>query len=96
MSEIVGMDSETLERYLDARKTVGKLADRLGALSHLLSLLKHCGDDTVEVSANAMGVVGDMLDADVCAIQETLDGFLHLLDAEEAIVSMEEIRNGGS
>ena len=85
MSEIKGMDRETLKCYLATRKTVGKLVDRIGALSHLLGLLKHCGDDTVEVSANALGTLGDMLDADVCAIQEELDEFLHVLDAEEGV-----------
>jgi len=83
---IEGMDRRTLKRYLEARKAIAKKADRIIAVVHLLGLLKHCGDDTVEVSANAMGVVGDMLDADVCGIQETLDDeFLHVLDAEEGV-----------
>ena len=83
MSEIEGMDRRTLKRYLEARKAIAKKADRIVAVSHLLYLLKHCGDDTVEVSANALGTVGDMLDADICGIQEILDGFVYVLDAEE-------------
>ena len=45
---IKGMDRETLKRYLEARKAIAKKADRIIAVVHLLGLLKHCGDDTVE------------------------------------------------
>ena len=84
MSTAKGIDAKTLERYLEARKVIGKHADRIVAVSHLLGLLKHC-DDTIEVSPSAIAEVADMIDQDICSIIETLDEFIHVLDAEEAL-----------
>jgi len=52
--------------------------------AHLLGLLKHC-DDTIEVSPSSIAVVGDLIDQDICGIQEKLDEFIYILDAEEAL-----------
>ena len=76
---------DDLERYLEMRNAVTKRVDRIVAVAHLLSLLRHCGDDTVEVSPSAIAVVADLVDQDACGIQESLDEFIFQGDAESAL-----------
>jgi len=82
---VEGISREVLERYLEARKEIAKRADRIVAVVHLMGLLKHSGDDTVEVSPSALATIGDIIDSDICSIQEQLDEFIYILDAEEAL-----------
>jgi hypothetical protein len=82
-----GMDKEVLGQYVEMRKDVTKRVDRVVALMHLLELLKYCPDDTVEVCPMALSVVADLVDSDVTSIQEMLDGFIYIVEAEEAIDS---------
>ena len=82
---VEGISSDVLERYVRARKAITKHTDRIVAVAHLMGLLKHCGDDAVEVSPASLAVVADMIDQDICAIQEQLDEFIYVLDAEEAV-----------
>ena len=49
-----GIDSKTLRRYMAARKAIAERADRISNVSHMLSLLKYCDEDTVPVSAHAL------------------------------------------
>ena len=77
-----GIAPEVLESYVDTRKAIAKRADQTMALVHLLGLLKHCPEDTIEVCPSALAKVADMIDSDICSIQETLDGFIYLVDAE--------------
>jgi hypothetical protein len=79
------MHPADLERYVEVRNTVTKHVDRIIALAHLLGLLKHCPDDTIEVRPSALAVVADLVDADACGIQESLDEFLFPGDAEAAL-----------
>ena len=83
-NSIEGIDPEVLQRYLEARREITKRADRIVAVSHLLGLLRHC-DGTVEVDPSALAVVADLVDSDICAIQERLDEFIYVVDAEEAL-----------
>ena len=83
--DLRGMDRKVLERYLEARAHVTQRVDRVVAVAGLLMLLKQCGDDAVEVSPSALAGLGDLIDSDVCAIQELLDGFIYAVDAEEAL-----------
>ena len=85
---IEGVTPEVLERYVRARKAIGNHADRIVAISHLLALLEHC-DGVIEVDPSALAVVGDMLDQDICDIQEQLDEFIFPSDAEEAVSESE-------
>lgn len=80
-----GLSREALERYVEVRNTVTKRVDRIVAVAHLLSLLRHCGENSIEVSPMALAVVADLVDQDACSIQETLDEFLFQGDAEEAL-----------
>lgn len=79
-----GMDREVLERYVGMRKAITGHADRIVGVAHLLGLLKHC-DGSIEVDANALSAVGGMIGSDACSIQETLDGFIHVPEAEEVL-----------
>ena len=82
---VKGIDARMLRRYLDTRKVIGKKADRIIAVSHLLSLLKHCGDDTVPVSPAALANCADLIDSELCSILEYLDDFIFPTDAEAAV-----------
>jgi hypothetical protein len=84
-SPIKGIDTNMLRRYLDTRKTIAKKADRIVALSHVLSLLKHCPDDTVPVSPAALASCAEMINSDLCGIVEALDDFIFPTDAEAAV-----------
>lgn len=44
MKKVKGIDAKMLTRYLETRKVIAKRADRIIAIAHLLSLLKHCAD----------------------------------------------------
>lgn len=78
------IDREVLKRYVEMRQEVTKRVDRVVAVSHLLSLLKGC-DGMIKVDAGTMAEVGDQIDDNVCGIQELLDDFIYLVDAEEVL-----------
>jgi hypothetical protein len=82
---VKGIDARMLRRYLETRKDIAKRSDRISALAHLMGLLRHCGDDTVPVSPHALAVTAQMIDSDTCGIVESLDDFIFLTDAEDAI-----------
>jgi len=82
---VTGIDAKMLRRYLETRKTIAKKADRIIAVSHLLSLLKHCGDDTVPVSPSALANCADLIDSELCGIIECLDDFIFPTDAESTV-----------
>ncbi len=79
-----GIDREVLEQYVETRKGIAKRADRIVALSHMLSLLKHC-DSEIEVDPSSLALVGDLVDSDICSILEMLDGFIYVVDAEAVL-----------
>ena len=76
---------DPLDAYLDTRKVIGKKADRIVAVTHVLSLMKHCGDDTVPVSPAALANCADLIDSELCSILEYLDDFIFPTDAEAAV-----------
>ena len=82
---IKGIDTDMLHRYLITRNAIAKKADRIVAVSHLLSLLKHCPDDTLPVSPGALANCADLIDAEMCGILECLDEFIFVTDAEAAV-----------
>lgn len=79
-----GVSKYMLRRYLETRKVVAKRTNRISGISHLLSLLKHCGDDTIPVSPTALANCADQIESELCGILEDLDDFIFLTDAEEA------------
>ncbi|VGO21121.1 hypothetical protein [Pontiella sulfatireligans] len=79
------LDREVLKRYRDARKAIAKRAYRTTALVHLLSLLRHCGDDSIEVCPMALAIVADLVDAAATTINELLDQWLYVGDAEAVL-----------
>lgn len=95
MKKVKGIDAEMLKRYLMTRKTIAKRADRISALSHLLSLLKHCGDDTVPVSPTALADCADLIESELCGILECLDDFIFPTDAEASTEGTQRQRHSG-
>ena len=85
MKKIKGIDSKMLQRYLETRKVIAKRTDRISSISHLLSLLKHCGDDTVPVSPAALANCADQIESELCGILECLDDFIFPTDAEAVV-----------
>ena len=79
------LSREALEEYLSTRSEITKHVDRVSAVAHLLGLLRRCGDDSIPISPMALAVIGDLVDSDICGIQESLDGFLFPSDAESAL-----------
>ena len=77
-----GIDTITLRRYLEARKVIDERVDRISNVTHLLSLLKYCGENTVPVSPHALASMAEMVYSDTCKIIETLDDFIYITDAE--------------
>lgn len=82
---IKGIDAKMLRRYMDTRKTIAKKADRIVAVTHVLSLMKHYGDDTVPVSPTALANCADLIESEICGIIEYLDDFIFPTDAEAAL-----------
>ncbi|MDF7826985.1 hypothetical protein P4B35_23375 [Pontiellaceae bacterium B12227] len=76
---------DDLQRYVEMRKQLSKRADRSIALMHLLGLLQYCDEPAIEVDPQALAVVADLVDADVTSIQELLDDWLYIVDAEAAL-----------
>ena len=85
MKKVKGIDAEMLKRYLMTRKTIAKRAARISALAHLLSLLKHCGEDTVPVSPAALATYAEQIESELCSILECLDDFIFPTDAEASV-----------
>ena len=83
--DLEAMDREVLESYVQMRRAVTKRVDRIVAVTSLLMVLKQCGDDLIKVSPHALAGLGDQIDQDVCAIQDLLDDFIYLGDAEAAL-----------
>jgi len=81
---VTGIDAKMLRRYLETRKTIAKKADRIVAVAHVLSLLKHCGENTIPVSPDALANCADQIDSELCGILECLDDFIFPTDAETA------------
>jgi len=82
---VKGIEAKMMQRYLEARKLIAKKADRIVSLSHVLSLLKHCPDDTVPMSPTALASCAEMINSDLCGIVECLDDFIFPTDAEAAL-----------
>jgi hypothetical protein len=83
--KIKGIDAMMLRRYLDTRKVIAMRADRIIGVAHLLSLLKHCGDDTIPVSPTALANCADLIDSEICSILEYLDDFIFPTEAEAIV-----------
>ncbi len=79
------MDREVLEKYVEMRRAVTKRVDRIVAVMHLLGLLEHCSNPAIGVDPSALAVVADLVDADATTIQELLDGFVYVVEAEEVL-----------
>lgn len=80
-----GINADMLRRYLDMRDAIAEKAERIIALSHVLSLLKHCPDDTVPMSPSALASCAEMINSDLCDIVDALDDFIFPTDAEAAL-----------
>ena len=85
MKKIKGIDSNMLRRYLETRKVVAKRTEKISSISHLLSLLKHCSEDTVPVSPTALANCADQIESELCGILENLDDFIFPTDAEAVV-----------
>ncbi len=83
--DLEAMDREMLESYVEMRRAVTKRVDRVVAVTALLMVLKQCGDDLIKVSPHALANLADQIDQDVCAIQELLDDFIYVTEAEEVL-----------
>jgi len=80
-----GVNPQVLRHYLDARKVIAKRTDRICDITHILSLLQHCADSTIPVDPQVLASFADRINSDTCAIIETLDQFIYILDAEKQL-----------
>ena len=96
MKKVKGIDAGMLRKYLETRKTIAKRAARISALVHLLTLLKHCGDDTVPVSPAALATCADQIESELCSILEYLDDFIFPTDAEASTEGIQRQRHSGT
>lgn len=85
MSTIEGIDTRMLRRYVHMRKHVGKKTTEIHNLSHLLSLLEHCPEDSIPVDPKVLASFAGQINSDVCAIQELMDDFIFIVNAEQAL-----------
>jgi len=85
MNTAPGIAPEMLRKYLETRKAIAKRADRIGNLTYLLSLLEHCDQDTIPVDPKVLASFADEINSDICSIQELLDEFIYILDAEKTL-----------
>lgn len=87
MSTIEGIDTRMLRRYVHMRKGISEKAADIHNLSHLLSLLEHCEADSILVDPKVLASFADQINSDICAIQEQLDDFIFIVNAEQALAS---------
>ncbi len=85
MNTVPGVDRPTLQRYLETRKAIALRANRICDVTHILMLLEHCDDDVIPVSPQVLASFADRINSDICAIVESLDAFIYILDAESAL-----------
>lgn len=79
------IDPELLRRYLQTRKAIAVRANNIGDITHILSLLQHCGGDVIPVDPQVLASFADRINSDTCAIIEALDDFIYILDAEKQL-----------
>ncbi len=87
MSAVEGIDVRMLRRYVYMRKGVGEKAADIHNLTHLLSLLEHCEADRVPVGPRVLASFADQINSDICSIQELLDDFIFIVNAERTLAS---------
>ena len=85
MNIVPGVDRPTLKRYLDTRKSIATKANCICDITHILTLLQHCADETIPVDPSVLASFADRINSDTCAIIEELDNFIYILDAEKQL-----------
>lgn len=85
-----GIDLKALRRYLEAREIIDERAEKIINVSHMMSLLKYCDEDTVPVSPHALAYFSDMIYSEICKITETLDNFVYILEAKKVLNELKD------
>jgi hypothetical protein len=81
------IDPELLRKYVKMREAVRLRGSQIENLTYLLSLLDHCDKDTIPVSPKVLASFADEINSDITFIQEELDEFIYIMDAEKALNS---------
>ena len=85
MNIVPGVDRPALKRYLDTRKAIARRANNICDITHILTLLQHCGGEMIPVDPQVLASFADRINSDICAIIEELDNFIYILDAEKQL-----------
>lgn len=79
-----------VRRYLEVRKKIDENAKMISSISSVLSLVGDAGEDTIGVDPYALGYLNHIINRDIYRILETLDDFVHILDAKMTIEEVED------
>ncbi len=86
---IKGMDSETIRRYVKARKTINENADHIICIASVFSVFEEWPDDRIEISPFALGKLNDLMTLHACRILSALEDFATVGEAEEFLERVE-------
>ena len=83
------LSQETLQRYITSREKIDQEIDFILAFTSVISQYKDCSGDAFLVDLYALGYFNAMLHSKVHDIIDTLDDFLPLLEAKQAVIGEE-------
>lgn len=80
------LNQETLQRYITSREKIDREIEFILTFTSLISQYKDCSGDEFLLDIYALGYFNAMLHSKVHDIIDTLDDFLPLLDAKQAVI----------
>ncbi len=80
---IKGMDSETIRRYAEARKSIDENADLIICIASVFSVFEDWPDDRIEISPFALGKLNDLMTLYTCRLLSALEDFATVSEAKD-------------
>jgi len=83
---------EMLSRYIDMRRSINAETKIVLSFTSMLALLQQCGDDKLDVDPLVLGHVNEMNNICVMKINESLDDFIYIVQAEQKLEQIDNER----
>ena len=89
ISELEGISSEQLHRYVEMRRKIDVEASSIHSITSMLALHETCGDDSINVDPVALGKINQMINTHILNIWEILDNFIYIVQAKLELERLE-------
>ncbi len=89
ISELEGISSEQLRRYVEMRGKIDVEASFIHSITSMLALHETCGDDSITVDPVALGKINQMINTHILNIWEILDNFIYIVQAKQELEQLD-------